>query len=146
MRIVLSLIVATLALAGCGQPPVIHADKGYVRLGATPKSPAAAYFTLYGGAADSTLISISSEAAIRSEMHESMMHGNMSSMMPIDHLPLPAKSTVTFAPGGKHVMLFDVNPSVKPGKRITLLFTFADGRRFTYDPKTIAAGDPAPDP
>lgn len=144
MRTVLALAAATLSLSACGNPPAIHADKGYIRLGATPRTPAAAYFTLHGGPTDETLIAVGSEVAIRTEMHESMMAGNMSSMKPLDHVPLPAKGTLEFKPGGKHVMLFDMNPGIIPGKRVTLTFTFADGQRVTYDAKAIAAGDPAP--
>ena len=144
MRNVTALIAAALILGACGQPPQVYVDKGYVRLGASPSRPAAAYFTLHGGATDATVISISSEVAIKTEMHESMMQGNVSSMKPIDRLPLPAESTIEFKPGGKHVMLFNVNPSVVPGRRISMVFTFSDGQRIQYEPKVIAAGDPAP--
>jgi periplasmic copper chaperone A len=144
MRIAIALIAAAMTLGACGQPPQIYVDKGYIRLGAAPNRPAAAYFTLHGGASDATVISVSTEVAIKSEMHESMMQGNVSSMKPIDRLPLPAESKIVFKPGGKHVMLFDVNPGIKPGRTTPLIFTFSDGQRIQYDAKVIAAGDPAP--
>ncbi len=108
-----------------------------------PRGPAAAYFTLHGGPADATLVSISSDVSIRAEMHESMMSGSMSSMKPIQQVALPAGSEVVFAPGGKHVMLFDVNPGIKPGAPVPLLFTFADGQRITYKATAVGAGDGA---
>ena len=88
MRVFL-LIVALLALAGC-QPKQIYVSDGYVRLAAVPRHPAAAYFTLHGGTTDATLISVSSETAIKTEMHESMQKGSVASMKPLDQLTLPA--------------------------------------------------------
>ena len=141
MRI-LALLAALLALTGC-LPKTIYVSNGYVRLSAVPKHPAVAYFTLHGGTVDATLIDVTTEVAIRTELHESMQHGNMASMKPLDHVALPAASKVVFAPGGKHVMLYDVNPAVVPGKTMPLVFTFADGLRIQYDAPVIAAGDPA---
>ncbi|MEO9131995.1 MAG: copper chaperone PCu(A)C [Sphingomonas sp.] len=142
MRI-LAFLAALLALTGC-QAKVIYVSNGYVRLSAVPNHPAVAYFTLHGGAADATLVDVTSEVAIRAELHESMQAGNMSSMKPLDHVALPAASKITFAPGGKHVMLYDVNPTIIPGRTMPLIFTFADGLRIQYDAQVIAAGTPAP--
>ena len=142
MRI-LAFLAVLLALTGC-QPKAIYVNDGYVRLSAVPRHPAVAYFTLHGVAADATLVSVTSEVAIRAELHESMQKGNMASMKPIDHVALPAASKVVFAPGGKHVMLYDINPTIVPGRTVPLLFTFADGLRILYNAPAIAAGDPAP--
>ena len=142
MRI-LAFLAALLALTGC-QPKAIYVSDGYVRLPAVPKHPAVAYFTLHGGAADATLVSVTTEVAIRTELHESMQKDNMASMKPIDHIALPAASKIVFAPGGKHVMLYDMNPTIVPGRTVPLLFTFADGLRIQYNAPAIAAGDPAP--
>lgn len=148
----LPLLIATAMLAGCQQPREIHVDRGFVRLAAVPGHPAAAYFTVHGGAADTVLISVASEVAIKSEMHESMSAGGsggaggMMTMTPIRDLPLPAAGTIRFAPGGRHVMLYDVNPAIKPGGTVPLTFTFSSGLRIDYDAGAIAAGDPAPKP
>mgnify|MGYP001552999703 CR=1 FL=1 len=55
-------------------------------------------------------------------------------------------ATVTFAPGGKHLMLFDMPPAIRPGAKVPLTFTFADGRTLKVDAKAIAAGDAPPTP
>ena len=53
---------------------------------------------------------------------------------------------VAFAPGGKHVMLFDMNPGIVPGGRPVLLtLSFADGSRVSRKADVLAAGDPAPE-
>ncbi|MEO5866881.1 MAG: copper chaperone PCu(A)C [Sphingomonas sp.] len=143
MRFLMVSAAAMLALSGC-QQKIVYVDKGYVRLSAVPGQPAAAYFTVHGGGSDTTLLSVSSEVAIKTEMHESMTMNGMSSMKAIDHIPLPADGTIVFAPGGKHVMLTDINPIVKPNQSVALTLTFANGERILYDAPVIAAGDPAP--
>jgi len=124
--------VAVLALGACQQKPAeLTVENAWVRLSATPNGPAAAYFIVRGGMVDDRLIAVTSENAIRSELHESMKSGGMASMKPLaDGVPVPAKSTVTFEPGGRHVMLFDINPALKPPRTTTLTLTFASGARF----------------
>ena len=144
MRALITCLAVPLALAACNKPKDITISDAWVRLSAVPKNPAAAYFTIHGGAKDATLVSVWSAVAIRSELHESMGSGGMSSMKPIASVPIPAGQTVKFAPGGKHVMLFDMNPGNTPGTRVPLLFVFADGERIETSARGIGAGDPAP--
>ena len=51
-------------------------------------------------------------------------------------------SIVAFAPGGRHVMLFNMNPGIKPGARAMLTFAFADGTRILNNATVVAAGTP----
>ena len=143
MRVLALLLAILVGVSGCS-PRQFYIDHGYVRLAAAPGRPAVAYFTLHGGPADSTLVAVHTEFSIRAEMHQSMTNGGMSEMKPLDHVALPAGGKVEFKPGGMHVMLFDMNPVIKPGKTITLQFTFADGNRYEYDAMVIAPGAPAP--
>ncbi|UVO49992.1 copper chaperone PCu(A)C [Sphingomonas sp. SUN019] len=145
MRHLVTLALAAAALAGCAQEKQLYVSDAWVRLAAVPGRPAAGYFTIHGGPTDATLISVSTDVAIRTEMHESKMAaGGGMTMDAVRSLPIPALQTVRFAPGGKHVMLFDVNPSVKPGAAITFTYTFADALRIQQDARVIAAGDPPP--
>ncbi|RIA37766.1 hypothetical protein DFR49_3654 [Hephaestia caeni] len=137
-------LAAAAALSGCQTQDDIVVSDAWVRLPAVAGRPAAAYFTIHGYSKDSALIDVADPVSIRTEMHETMTHGSMSSMAPIETVPLPAKSTVVFAPGGKHVMLFGVNPSVKPGATIPLTLTFTGFPRIEVDAVVVAAGDPAP--
>ena len=132
-------------LAGCGGPAPSSVDHGWVRLAAVPGRPAAGYFTLHGGPRQATLINVTSDVAVRAEMHETMRAGaNMATMTPITSVPVPALTDVAFAPGGRHVMLFDVNPGIKPGATMTLTLSFADGSRLRAAADVVAAGSPAP--
>lgn len=145
MRLSLALAMMTLALTACGEARKLAVRDAFVRLAAVEGRPAAAYFTLEGGAADATLVSVSTDAAIRVELHESMAaSGGMMTMDAVPAVPVKAGATVAFTPGGKHAMLFDVNPRVKPGARVPLTFAFADGTKLRAEASVIAAGDPAP--
>lgn len=128
-----------LLLTGCQSESRLESDKGWVRLSAVPGRPAAAYFTIQGGTKPVSLIDVSSDVAIGSEMHEGGM-----AMKKVDAVPIPAGGTVTFQPGGRHVMLHNMNPGVKPGRILSLLLTFSDGTRLRQGARVIAAGDPAP--
>ena len=144
MRIVFGLGVAAMALASCSPPKELSVDGAWVRLGAVTGRPAAAYFTVHGGPTPATLISATTDVAIRSEMHETMDKGGMSTMTPLTRVEIPANTDVAFAPGGRHVMLFDVNSGIKPGARMTFTYTFSDGRRIVNLSNVIGAGDPGP--
>ncbi|MGI4732775.1 MAG: copper chaperone PCu(A)C [Janthinobacterium lividum] len=149
-RLPLLLCVAALLPAtGCSKPRELYVDHAWVRLPAVAGQPAAAYFTVHGGAAPATLIDVSSDVAIRSEMHETMTGtgsgaAGMTSMKPMPSVAIPARSTDRFAPAGRHVMLFGLDPSVKRGGAIALTFTFGNGERIQQTAPVLNAGDPPP--
>lgn len=144
MRGLALLSAALLTLAGCGQPKQLYVDGAWVRLAAVQGQPAAAYFTVHGGEQPATLIDVSADTVVDAAMHRSMQTGGTASMAPIEQVAIPAKGIVRFAPGGLHVMLSGVNPSVKPGGTMAFTFSFADGTRIDQNAGVIAAGDPAP--
>lgn len=139
-------LAAVVALSSCAQEEQLYVSDAWVRLPAVASRPAAGYFTVHGGPVDATLIAVTADTAIRSELHETRRAANGAmTMVPIAAVPVGALQEVRFAPGGRHVMLFDINPVVKPGGTMTLTFTFADATRIQLNAKVIAAGDPAPE-
>ena len=144
MRIaLLAALAAPLAVGGCKkQEPVQRVERVWIRLGAVETAPAAAYFNVYGGPTADRLIQVSSEVNTRTELHESMTMGNMSSMKPINAVEIPAGGKVEFKPGGRHAMLFGMNPAIKPGMPVRLTFTFASGLEILADAGTQSASAP----
>jgi copper(I)-binding protein len=129
-------------------------QKAWIRLPAVPGRPAAGYLTLVGGQADATLVAVTTPAAARTELHETMkmaapagheampgMGHGATTMRPLEALPLPAGQTVKLAPGSRHLMLFDMDAKVPPGASVPLRLRFADGRMLETEAKTVAAGD-----
>ena len=107
-------------------------------------TPSGAYFTLKGGPKDETLTGVAAPAAMRAEMHESMGKGAVMTMAPVKLVAVRAGDSVPFAPGGKHVMLFGLQPAVTAGGTTPLTFTFASGRTITVSARVVGAGDSAP--
>lgn len=150
MRHFPTVALAAVALAGCQQKQEVSASGAWVRLPAVSGRPGAAYFTLHGGAAADTLVAVSAPFAARAEMHETMADHAMSgampmmTMAPIDKVPVPAGGDVTFAPGGRHVMLFGVAPGTRAGDSAPITLSFASGRKIEATAKIVGAGDPPP--
>lgn len=140
-----TLIMATLlisAVSACAQQKPQSVENATVRLSAVPGNPAAAYFTLNAGPVDDRLMSVSTPLAIRAEMHDMQVAGGMMKMTPLsDGVALKAGSVLTFATGGKHVMLFDVSPKAKPGGKMPLTLSFASGATLETQADVKAAGE-----
>jgi len=144
VRHLLPLLAIPLAVVSCAPEKQLYVSDAWVRLPAAPGRPAAAYFTVHGGPTDSVLVNVTTDVAIKTEMHETKNAGGRMSMAPIRDVRVPALQSVAFAPGGRHVMVFDLDPSVKAGATITFTFTFGDATRILQTARVIAAGDPAP--
>lgn len=138
-------IALSIVLGGCSGDTQPVATDAWVRLPAIPGRPAAAYATLTGGATDAEVTAITTPAAARTELHRSMAGMNgMASMHPVDRLPLPAGQSISLAPGGMHVMLFDLAGGLRPGGRTTIAFRLGNGAQVTTPARLVGPGDPAP--
>ena len=141
MSLKIGFLPAILMLAACTPQPKAPVNDAIVRLPAVAGRPGAAYFTLYGGDKGRTLVSVASPAATRAAMHDMTMSNGMMSMAPITGgVVVPAKSDVRFQSGGKHVMLFGLSSSLKPGDAVQLTFRFANGETANLSAKAEAPG------
>jgi copper(I)-binding protein len=140
-------LLASAALAGCGSGSTyssVSISNPVVRLPAVAGRPAAGYATIAATADRVALVGVSSPSAGRVEMHETMRSGTMSKMRPIDRIDLVAEPEIAFAPGGRHLMLIDVDPRLKAGDRAQLTFRFAHGDPVSIRARVIGAGDDVP--
>ncbi|UYY59924.1 copper chaperone PCu(A)C [Sphingomonas sp. S2-65] len=145
MRALVGIVAGASLLCACQQKPAEPVlEKAWARLPAVAGRPGAAYFTLTGGRQADKVVQISSSAAGRAELHETVKQDGVNAMRPLGELALGVNESVVFAPGGKHVMLFDLAPTVKPGDRIPLVVTFASGKRVEAPAQVVGAGDPQP--
>ncbi len=129
----LAAITVHFALVSCADPAPLYVDQAWVRMNPNGEGPAAGYFTIHGGEAPVKLLRVSTEGAQRIEMHESLMKDGMMTMEPVDSVDVPAKGEVKFAPGGKHLMIFSVNPAVVEAGKMTLTVLFSNGDRLIVD-------------
>lgn len=140
----LTAAAAPLLLAACSDPPPLYVDQAWVRISPNPDTPSAGYFTVHGGEAAVQLRDVITDRALRVEMHESLHKNGKMTMQPIDSVDIPAKTEVAFAPGGKHLMLFGVNPTAVTQGKIPLTFLFSNGDRIIVDAAVQKAGAQAP--
>src|SRR3546814_21036826 len=97
-----------------------------------------------GGAKPQTITGASSPSAERAELHESRKVGGLMKMSPIPKLTVARGQSVMFEPGGKHVMLFGLDPKVKPGGTVRLDLKLADGSTASVDAKAVGTADGPP--
>jgi copper(I)-binding protein len=141
--------LALLALGACNHkqpaqaPTSQTAQEGVVVVGgrlvlpALKGHPAAAYFTLHNqGDTIATLTSVAIDGAAKAEMHQT----SGSTMSPIERLDIAPGASVLFAGGGKHVMVFDLSPTIAAGGSVDLTLNFASGRKITAQLHVEAPG------
>jgi copper(I)-binding protein len=116
---------------------------------ATPSGAkiAGAYVTIENkGAAPDRLIGGAGDVAGRVEIHEMAMDGGVMKMRPLDNgLTIEPGKTVKLAPGGYHLMLFDLKSQLKQGDKIpvTLNFEKAGKVALSLDVQGVGAQTPA---
>lgn len=74
-----------------------------------------------------TLVSVSSPAFTKTELHLSKVINDTATMEKQDSLIIPANSTIKLSPGAYHLMLFNTKVQLKSGDTIELNFSFSDG-------------------
>lgn len=81
------------------------------------------------------LVGVQSPAAGSMEIHFMRMNHGVMEMREVKALPLPKGKTVKLAPGGFHLMLFDLKQPFKTGATVPIKLTIetADKKRETVD-------------
>lgn len=77
--------------------------------------------------ADARLVSVSSPAVPRVEMHEMKMDGDVMRMREMKAIDLPKGKTVSLEPGGFHIMLMNLPKPIAAGDVIPLILTVESG-------------------
>ena len=146
-------LLASLALSACQEPkrepaaqksqaapaakPGIALSAGRLVLPAVAGNPGAAYFQIDNSAGASTVIgAISIDGAGKTEVHQTI--GD--TMTTVDQVEIAPSTSITFAPGQLHVMVFDIAPRLKAGGTTEVTVTFADGDKVSAPLKIEAVG------
>jgi copper(I)-binding protein len=126
-------LYAMLAVAGACAPagPDIRLERA-VLVQPAANAPAVLYFTLRNrGSAPDYLVGVAVTGAEMVTMHETMQQGmdmSMSmQMVPTASIPVPARSTVQFRPGGLHVQVEKLTRPLVPGDSSRIALQFARG-------------------
>ena len=110
----------------------------WVRANAPGQSVGAAYMTL-NSPQDSTLVYVETPAAGTVEIHSMSMENNVMKMRMLEELPLKAGKPEKLAPGGFHLMLFDLKTPLKVGENASFKLCFKDAAgNITHQNVTLA--------
>lgn len=89
--------------------------------------------------ADARLVSVSSPAVPRVEMHEMKMDGDVMRMRELKAIDLPKGKTVSLEPGGFHLMLMNLTKPIVAGEVVPLtLVVESGGKQQTVEVKAEA--------
>jgi len=114
-----------LPLMATAASPVVTVEKPWMRY-LLPNLPAAGYMVLQNsGNSAVVLTGAASPACATLMLHQSQDDSGMSMMMDVQNVTLPAQGSVSFAPGGFHLMC--MQPRMKIGDKIPVTLNFQDG-------------------
>lgn len=126
----LSVGLAGLLLSASAHAADVTVTGGWLR--ALPGHlPAAGYFVLRNtGSRELSLTGASSPVCGMLMLHKSNSDNGMANMMDMDSVAIPAGGSVTFAPGGLHLMCMDPK-RLKPGSVVPVTLQFSTGKAVT---------------
>jgi copper(I)-binding protein len=120
-----------LTLGAPAAPSGLAMNDGWFR--ALPGAlPAGGYFILRNsGVAKAVLTGAQSPACGSLMLHKSESKGGLAAMDMVAAVDVPAGGSVSFAPGGYHLMCMDAKPALKPGATVAVTLNFQDGAQLT---------------
>jgi copper(I)-binding protein len=137
-----TLLVGLLLLTACG-PSELTVTDAWARP-ADQGSTSAIYFVINNPLdTEDTLLRAEANVSEAVEIHQTsimdmnaesdtkMEGGDVMQMMPVDRVPVPAGGSVTFEPGGFHVMLVNLNQALEPGAEVSLHLFFENAGEIT---------------
>ena len=133
------VLASLLALPALAAPHVMDV---WVRALPPTAPTTAAFMTIHNpdnGA--NALVAASSSVAGRVELHSHELVDGVARMRQLAQIPLPAGEQVKLAPGGLHLMLFNLKQPLAAGQSIDLELQFADGSRQTLNAPIKKAPD-----
>lgn len=117
--------------------PGVTAGGARLVLPAVPGRPGVAYFRVGNNTgAKIAIAGVHVDGVGKTEMHKTS--GGV--MSPVETVEVAPGAVVTFAPGGLHVMAFEIGDTLKAGGSSELTMTFADGDKISIPIKVEAMG------
>lgn len=115
---------------------MVECKDAWARISMSPNNNSAVYMTLRNnGNQAHSLVGVSAmTTANNAELHQSFVNEKgVSKMVSVDKIVLPPQTDVALAPGGLHIMLFDLKRSLKAGDKFKLDLKFENGKIQTVD-------------
>ena len=138
------ILAFVLSLAACDarpSEPEVTVEGAIVTLPAVPGRPGAAYFELRTNNDPTRLTAVTRPRIERVELHETVTIGGISRMIPLRNATFDPQTPMRFETGGRHVMLFGIDPALRPGDRVRLDFAFDPAPPVSVEAEVRAPGD-----
>lgn len=117
------LLTAATGMAATGGLTISHPWMRYV----IPGMPTASYFTLSNNSDHQVVLTgAASPECGQLMLHQSMAQNGMAQMQMVQSIPVPAHRSVTFSPGGYHLMCMSPAATIKPGQQVPVTLRFQD--------------------
>lgn len=124
-KLMLCVLVAASAFAHAQRKGEIEIREPWSRATAPGAKVAAGYLEIRNaGAQPERLLSASSSAAQRVEMHVTRRDGEVMRMRQVKDIAIPARGSYALQPGGAHLMLVDIARPLKKGERVPVRLRF----------------------
>jgi copper(I)-binding protein len=106
----------------------ITVSEAYARA-TPPNAPTSAIFLTMSNTSEQevSLVSASTPAAGRVELHTMLMDGDVMQMRQVEQIEVASGKVVELKPGGLHLMLFDLQTQFAEGEELALKLVFSDG-------------------
>ncbi len=122
--------------------PRIEIENARLMLPPVSGNPAAVYFDLtYNGQEQLSITGAEVKGAANTEMHETVMVDQKMQMGKTGPIPLTKGEPISFEPGAKHIMAFDLDESVTAGGTAQVSVLISGGETHTFAAQVKAAGD-----
>jgi len=133
LRVLGAAAAVAALIPGAAQAGAVSVTNGWIR--ALPgNAPAGGYFELANGTAKAVVLTGASSSACGMLMlHKTEETSGMASMDDVAQIPVAAGAHLSFAPGGYHLMCMDPTAAIRPGGRVAVTLSFADGSKVTAD-------------
>ncbi|MDQ2105509.1 copper chaperone PCu(A)C [Azospirillum isscasi] len=142
---VLTALTAGTALAHDYKAGSVAVDHPWARATAPSARNGSAYMVLSTSGQDGDrLLSASTPAADKAELHTHLMDNGVMKMRQVDAIEVAPGSATALQPGGLHVMLFGLKQPLAQGKAFPLTLTFEKAGPVTVQVDVQGAGSAAP--
>lgn len=146
-----ALGLCVVGLTACGEQPAEEAlpegmadvtvTNGRIVLPAVKGNPAALYFDITNNGSDYLMLrKVQVQGGKGAKMHDTVEQGGVTGMAPIGGINVTAGAPVSLKPGGKHVMINELDPGLQAGGTTPVALTFVGGDQYQFDAKIEAPG------
>lgn len=122
---VLVLVMISSLLSACGGSDGVSIQDAWARPGLAGGNTAVYFVLENGGAEADSLVDASGDVAQMVQIHRSTIDASGTMMMAEqEEVEIPAGGSVSFEPGGFHIMLIGLSKEIAPGDTVEITLAF----------------------